>query len=143
MVLPDVNVLIYAFRIESPFYALCSEWLARTIYGEAQFGVSPLALSALVRITTNGRTFPQPSTHEDAFGFCEDLMSLPNCQLVQPGERHWAILRRLCLEANVTGPRVSDAWFAALAIEHGCEWITLDRDFARFSGLKWARPAAA
>ena len=142
MVLPDVNVLIYAFRIESPFYALCSEWLARTIGGEAEFGVSPLALSALIRITTNGRTFLQPSTHDEAFGFCEDLMSLPNCQLVEPGARHWSILRRLCLEANITGPRVTDAWYAALAIEHGCEWITVDRDFARFSGLRWARPEA-
>jgi len=140
MVLPDVNVLIYAFRIESPFYDLCSAWLARTIEGDAQFGVSPLALSALVRITTNGRTFHQPSTHDEAFGFCEDLMAQPNCRIVEPGERHWSIFRRICAEADITGPRVSDAWYAALAIEHGCEWITLDRDFARFSGLKWARP---
>ena len=143
MVLPDVNVLIYAFRIDSPFYDLCSEWLARTIEGEAQFGVSPLALSALIRITTNARVFPHPSTHDEAFGFCEDLMGQPNCQIVEPGERHWAIFRRLCTEAQVTGPRVTDAWYAALAIEHGCEWITVDRDFGRFSGLKWVRPASA
>ena len=143
MVLPDVNVLIYAFRIESPFYDLCSAWLARTIEGEAQFGVSPLALSALIRITTNGRSFPHPSTHDEAFGFWENLMGQPNCQLIEPSARHWAIFRRLCMEAAITGPRVTDAWYAALAIEHGCQWITLDRDFGRFSGLKWARPQVA
>jgi hypothetical protein len=77
------------------------------------------------------------------FGFCEDLMGQPNCQLVTPGERHWSIFRRLCLEASIVGPRVTDAWYAALAIEHGCEWITFDRDFARFSGLKWRTPSAA
>jgi hypothetical protein len=65
------------------------------------------------------------------------LTDQPNCQLVEPGARHFAIFRRLCLEANITGRDVTDAWFAALAIEHGCEWITMDRGFARFAGLKW------
>ena len=141
MILPDVNVLIYAFRIDSPYYDQCSAWLARTIEGDAPFGISPLTLSALVRITTNRRTFPQPSPHDEAFGFCEALMGQPNCQLIEPGRRHWGIFRNLCVEANVTGADVSDAWYAALAIEHGCEWITLDRDFARFPGLKWFRPS--
>jgi toxin-antitoxin system PIN domain toxin len=99
-----------------------------------------LALSAVVRITTNTRSFRQPSTLEEAFDFCDDLMSQPNCQLVEPGRRHWGIFRRVCQESNTRGPRVTDAWYAALAIEHGCEWITLDRDFARFPGLKWRAP---
>jgi uncharacterized protein len=140
MVPPDVNILIYAFRIDSPFFERCSAWLRDTIHGESAFGVSPLALSGLVRITTNPRLFPQPSTHAEAFEFCEDLMSQPNCQLVEPGRRHWDILRRVCEDSNTSGSRVSDAWYAALAIEHGCEWITLDRDFARFRGLRWRAP---
>ena len=141
MILPDVNVLIYAFRVESPFYPACSAWLAQTIAGEARFGISPLTLSALVRITTNRRTFDEASTLDQAFGFCQFLMDQPNCHLVEPGERHWGIFQRLCAETNITGPRVTDAWFAALAIEHGCEWITFDRDFARFSGLRSRAPA--
>ena len=142
MVLPDVNVLIYAFRVESPFYERCSTWLRETIDSETSFGLSALALSGLVRITTNRRLFPNPSTHEEAFGCCEDLMSQPNCQLLEPGRRHWGIFRRLCEDSGTTGPRVSDAWFAALTIEHGCEWITFDRAFARFPGLKWRAPTA-
>jgi predicted nucleic acid-binding protein len=95
------------------------------------FGLSRLALSAVVRICTGPRFSPGPSTIEDAFGFCEDLLTQPHCQIVEPGERHWEIFKRLCDEADIRGPRVTDAWFAALAIEWGCEWITLDRDFAR------------
>ena len=80
---------------------------------------------------------------EDAFGFCEDILGQPHCRTVEPGERHWPIFEKLCRDTNTTGPRVTDAWFAALAIEHGCEWVTLDLDYARFPGLKWSVPAAA
>ena len=141
MELPDVDVLVYAFREDLEHHLACRTWLERRVEGEALFGISPLTLSAVVRITTNARSFRQPSTHDEAFGFCEDLIAQPNCQLVEPGGRHWRIFRRLCTEANVTGGRVTDAWYAALAIEHGCEWITMDRDFRRFAGLKWRTPA--
>ena len=117
MILPDVNVLIYAFRSDVPQYALCRAWLNNIVAGDARFGVSPMTLSAVVRITTNAKTHRQPSTHEDAFGFCEDLLGQPHCHVVVPGERHWDIFRRLCIETNTLGPRVADAWFAALPIE--------------------------
>jgi hypothetical protein len=61
--------------------------------------------------------------------------------LIQPGERHWDIFKRICTEADARGNLAPDAWFAALAIESGCEWITLDRDYARFPGLQWRVPA--
>ena len=92
------------------------------------------------RITTNGRIFKAPSLIGDAFAFCENLLAQPHCQPVEPGERHWVIFRDLCLQADVRGPRVTDAWLAALAIEWGSQWITLDRDFARFPGLDWRVP---
>jgi predicted nucleic acid-binding protein len=79
---------------------------------------------------------------EEAFGFCEDLLGQPHSQIVEPGERHWDIFRRLCIDTDTRGSRVTDTWFAALAIEWGCEWITLDRDYARFAGLKWQAPMA-
>ena len=56
---------------------------------------------------------------------------------VQPGPRHWDIFANLCEQAGTTGNLVPDAWFAAMAIESGCEWITTDRDYARFKGLRW------
>ena len=119
MILPDVNVLIYAFRHDVPQHSICRPWLNGIIAGDAPFGVSRLALSAVVRITTSSRVHPIPSTIEEAFGFCEDLLGQPHCQVVEPGERHWDIFKRLCIETETRGPRVTDAWFAALAIEFG------------------------
>jgi len=140
MILPDVNVLIYAFRRDMPQHAVCRPWLDRVIQSDARFGVSPMVLAALVRITTNPRAYKTPSTIEEAFGFCEDLLGQPHCQVVAPGERHWDLFSRLCTETDTRSSRVTDAWLAALAIEWGCEWITLDRDYARFPGLKWQVP---
>jgi toxin-antitoxin system PIN domain toxin len=143
MILPDVNVLIYAFRRDSEFHAICRPWLDRIVSGDARFGLSPLSLSAVVRITTNPRIYLEPSTLADALGFCDDLRSQSHGQIVEPGPQHWDIFARLCLATGTRGPRVTDAWFAALAIEWGCEWITLDRDYARFPGLKWRTPDGA
>jgi toxin-antitoxin system PIN domain toxin len=140
MILPDVNVLLYAFRHDAPHHAQCRSWLDRVIGADARFGLSPLALAAVVRVATNVRAFPAPSTAEDAFGYCSDLLGQPHCQVVEPGSRHWDIFQRLCIETETKGRRVTDAWYAALAIEWGCEWITFDRDFARFPGLKWSVP---
>jgi toxin-antitoxin system PIN domain toxin len=140
MILPDVNVLIYAFRQDVPQHQVCRSWLLDIIAGDTAFGVSPLTLSAVVRITTNRRAYKTPSAISEAFLFCESLLDQPHCHIIEPGERHWDIFKRLCVEVDARGGRVTDAWFAALAIESGCEWITLDRDFARFPGLKWKAP---
>jgi uncharacterized protein len=140
VILPDVNVLIYAFRTDAPHHELCNPWLTAIVAGEGQFGLTRLALAALVRITTNPRSYREPSTLAEAFTFCDYLLGQPNCQIVESGERHWGIFQRLCRDTRTRGPRITDAWFAALAIESGCEWITLDRDYARFPGLKWRTP---
>ena len=143
MILPDVNVLVYAFRKGAPQHELCRSWLRGVIEGQARFGISPLALSAVVRVTTNTRVYAPASSLEDAIGFCDDLLGQPHCQLVEPGSRHWDIFKQLCVGADIRSPRLTDAWYAALAIEWGCEWITFDRDFARFPGLKWSLLKAA
>jgi toxin-antitoxin system PIN domain toxin len=141
MILPDVNVLIYAFRKDVPQHAACRAWLGDVVSSDARFGLSPVVLSAVVRVTTNSRAFAMPSAIEEAFGFCDDLLGYDHCQVVEPGERHWDIFKQLCAVTVARGSRVSDAWFAALAIESGCEWITFDRDYARFPGLRWQAPA--
>lgn len=141
MMLPDVNVLLYAFRQDAPFHRESRAWLDHAVSAPERFAISRVSLSAVVRIATNQRAFRQPSTLEDAFGYCRDIVDQPNCTLIEPGERHWDIFERVSIEAHIRGPRVTDAWYAALAIEWGCEWITFDRDFARFPGLQWRLPA--
>ncbi|MGB8364118.1 MAG: type II toxin-antitoxin system VapC family toxin [Rhizomicrobium sp.] len=140
MILPDVNVLIHAFRQDSAQHAVCKSWLDAIVAGDAQFGISPLVLSAVARITTNPRVFRQPSRLPEAFAYCDNLLGQPHCEIVEPGARHWEIFRRLCIDTGTRGPRITDAWFAALAIEHGCRWITYDRDYGRFPGLDWQEP---
>lgn len=135
MILPDVNVLVNAFRTDAPQHHIAREALDPAFKGNARFGISPLALSAVVRITTNTRTFPTASSLEDAFGFCNDIYANENCQIVTPSERHWPLFQQLCIDTRTRGAKVSDAWLAALAIEWGCEWVTFDRDFRRFPGL--------
>ena len=135
MILPDVNVLVYAFRADVPEHTAAVSWLETVIKGDAPFALSKMALSALVRITTNPRTQPAPGSLEEAFGFCSDVLQLPHCVVVEPGERHWDIFRNLCIDTGTRGGDVTDAWFAALAIEWGCEWVTFDRDFLAFPNL--------
>jgi hypothetical protein len=140
VILPDVNVLVYAFRKDTAQHAVCKPWLDKVIAADARFGLSPLVLSAVARITTNPRILRQPSPIDEVFAYCDNLLNQPHCEIVRPGERHWTIFTGLCIDTGTRGPRITDAWFAALAIEHACTWITYDRDYARFPELNWREP---
>lgn len=140
MLVPDVNVLVYAHREELPEHGRCRTWLAETVFGDAAFGVFDIVLSGFLRVVTHPRAFTTPTPLEDALAFTTALRAQPNCVVVEPGARHWQIFERLCREAAVKGNLVPDAFLAALAIESGSEWITTDRDYARFPGLRWSSP---
>ncbi len=142
MILPDVNVLICAFRRDTPYHVQSKTWLDSVVASDTRFGISQLVLSAVVRISTSSRIFVEPSSLSEVFGYCENLLGQSHCEIIAPGDRHWQLFSRLCLETKTKGPRVTDAWFAALAIEHGCTWVTFDRDYARFPGLDWQEPSA-
>ena len=92
---------------------------------------------------THPAVFDPPTAIDDALKVADATRSRPNAVAVVPGVQHWDIFGRLCRAGNAKGPLVSDAYFAALAIESGSEWITTDRDFARFPGLRWRHPLAA
>jgi uncharacterized protein len=140
MVLPDVNVLIYAFRQQSPRQAEFHQWLDSAVNGPASFGLYDAVLSSFLRIVTNPRVFRVPTPLEAGLAFLEALRGSPNCVLVTPGPRHWLIFVDLCRKVEARGNLIADAYLAALAIESGCQWITTDRDFARFPGLNWKHP---
>jgi hypothetical protein len=140
MILPDVNVLIYAYRKDQPHHRSARAWLEGVVQGDSAFGLSRLVLSAVVRLLTNGRIYHPAETLADVFDYCNWLRVRRHCIAVEPGDRHWGIFERLCRETDTRGPRITDAWLAALAIEHGCKWVTFDRDYARFPGLDWTTP---
>jgi toxin-antitoxin system PIN domain toxin len=141
MILPDVNVLLQALRPDGSQHVLCRKWLEGVVGGDSRYGISPQALSGVVRIAAHRGIFARPTPLDETLQFCEVLLQQPHCAVIQPGPRHWEIFSKLCVEADARGNLVADAWFAALAIESGCEWITLDRDYARFMGLRWRVPS--
>lgn len=138
--LPDVNVLVNAFRADTRDHVVCRNWLQKVIGGVSHYGIAPQVLSAVIRVATHPKVFVRPNGLHETMEFCNFLLDQPHCVLIQPGEQHWSIFCRLCKEAEARGNLVPDAWFAALAVEFGCELITLDRDYARFPGLRWRLP---
>jgi len=140
MVLIDVNVFVYAHRRDSLNHRAYRRWVEDCVNGEEAYGMADLVLSAFLRIVTHPGIFKSPSRLEDALRFAGEVRSPANCVLIAPGARHWDIFTRLCREAGTKGNLVHDAYLAALAIESGSEWITTDRDYARFAGLRWRHP---
>jgi toxin-antitoxin system PIN domain toxin len=138
MLMPDVNVLVYAHREETLSHGRYAKWLTSLAQGPEPFALSELALHGFIRVVTNPRVFDPPSTVRQTFHFIDALLALPACSLIRPGPNHWNIFRRLSEEGSLKGKIVSDAVHAALAIESGCEWVTADTDFARFAPpLRW------
>jgi uncharacterized protein len=136
--MPDVNILIYAYREDSAEHGRYAAWVEQMASGLEPFAISELAAHGFLRIVTNPRTFRTPSTMNQALGFIDSLLTRPGCSLIRPGPNHWSIFRQLCEKGALKGKIVADAVHAALAIESGCEWVTADTDFARFAPpLRW------
>ena len=142
MILPDVNVLVYAFRAESQDHERYRAWLLDLANSDEAYAIAGMVLGSFVRVVTNHRIFRPPSPLDLALRFAERLLTPAQCITLSPGARHWAIFARLCRESGATGNLVPDAFLAALALEHGCELVTNDGDFARFKGLRWRHPLA-
>jgi len=140
LILPDVNVLVYAHRQDALRHHEYLTWLNQVLSSDAAFGVSDLVLSGFLRVVTHPRVFRDPTPLGLAQEFAMAIRDHPNAVTLAPGERHWGIFQRLCREVNAKGNLVADAYLAALAIEGGAEWITTDRDYARFPGLRWRHP---
>jgi len=140
VILPDVNVLVYAHRQDAPNHAAYRTWLEGLIGSDQAYGMADLVLSSFLRVVTHPRVFNPPSTMDQALAFVADVRNQPNCVPVWPGSRHWAIFEELCRAADVKGNLVPDAYLAALAIESGSEWVSADRDYSRFPGLRWHHP---
>lgn len=140
MMLIDVNVLVYAHREDAPDHPAYLDWLDSVVNGDRAYGVADLVLSGFLRVVTHPRVFNPPSSLSAALEFATQLRSQPQSVLVSPGSRHWDIFTRLCRAVGAKGNLIPDAYLAALVIESGSEWITTDRDYSRFPGLRWRHP---
>jgi uncharacterized protein len=140
MKLLDVNVLVYAHREDAPGHRDCRKWLERSIAGAEPFAVPDLVFSGFLRVVTHPRIFDPPTDPRLALRFVQTVRECVNHVVIGPGPGHWSIFTRLVREAGCRGNLIPDAFLAAIAIESGCTWITTDRDYSRFSDLKWSHP---
>jgi toxin-antitoxin system PIN domain toxin len=141
MLLLDVNVCVYAIRADSTTdHRVYRRWVEDLLTGAEPVGISELVLSGIIRLITNHRVFRRPSSTAQALEACRALRSAPAAVALRPGPRHWGIFESLCADLGVTANTVADAYHAALAIENGATWVTTDRAFARFPGLRWRTP---
>ncbi|MCC6474577.1 MAG: type II toxin-antitoxin system VapC family toxin [Burkholderiales bacterium] len=142
MILVDANLLLYAYHPRAQQHEAGKAWLESTLGGPELVRFAWLTLWAFLRIATNPRVFERPLSASEAGAVVSAWLAQPNAGVLEPGERHWEILRRLMQEGQTAGPLVMDAVVAAIALEHGATLCTTDRDFARFPGLKWMDPLA-
>jgi uncharacterized protein len=138
----DANVLIYAFRRDSPHHAACYDWLGAALAGGEPVATTSLVELALLRISTLPGLGPAAAKTGDVFRFLEALRAQPGVLRVEPGERHPQVFALLCDTLRLRGNDVNDAFLAALALEYEATLVSTDRGFARFPGLRFIDPLA-
>ncbi|MGH9255871.1 MAG: TA system VapC family ribonuclease toxin [Vicinamibacterales bacterium] len=140
MILVDANLLLYAYDPRAADHEASKHWLEAALSGPPLVRFAWLSLWAFLRISTNPRVFERPLTTAEAEAAVAAWLAQPVAGILEPGERHWEILRALTRHGQTSGPLIMDAALAAIAVEHGATLCTTDRDFARFDGLKWENP---
>ena len=136
MKIVDANVLIHAANADAREHASAQKWIEAALSGTEPIGFAWMALLAFVRLSTRHGLLLKPLRIADAFGLLEDWLGAHHAIVIHPGDNHAAILRTLLEPFGTAGDLTSDAHLAAMAIEHGAELVSFDRDFSRFEGLR-------
>jgi toxin-antitoxin system PIN domain toxin len=143
MILPDVNVLAYAFHAASPNHAAYHAWLTDAVNAPTPVGLSDLTATGFLRIVTNRRIYDRPATIADASAFVDAIASAPPTRWIGATTATWNQFATLVADdPQIRANLVPDAWLAALAITHGARLASADRGMARYPGLDWFDPVA-
>ena len=141
MIAVDTNILVYAHRGESPFYAQACECLRALAEGPLRWGIPVSCLHEFLAVVTHPKVFSPASTGPQALAQVEAWLASPQAMLLHSGAQHWRILAELAIQAKLQGGQFHDARIAALCIENGVSLLwTADRDFGRFKRLKTVNP---
>lgn len=140
MILPDVNVLVYAHDEASPGHDAWREWWEGVVNGPAPFAMADVCLTGFVRVVTHPGILKKPLALDRALAAVHSITSRAGCQVVAPSPRTREVFGHLCRRGGARGNTVPDAWIAALTVTAGAELATADRGFARWPGLRWLHP---
>jgi len=144
MILPDVNVLVYAFHADAADHARYRPWLLDVVNGPTELALTDATLIGFVRLVTNPRVFEDPAPIGEAVGFASHLTQARGARWLASTAAAWDRFEAIASsDRQVRANLVPDAWLAALAISNGCRLATADRGFARFDGLDWFDPVPA
>lgn len=130
---PDVNLLVAAARGDHPHHAASRAWLAQALSASGSgvsFTLMPMVVASFLRIVTSPRIFNSPASIGDALGFVDALLEQPGVHMSTLGPE-WPLLRRLCLDKQLTGNDLPDAWLASATLHLGEHLVTFDADFKR------------
>jgi len=140
VILPDTNILVYAYNANAPEHKAARSWFEQRLSDAEPVALTWATISGFLRITTNARIMEKPIRISKATEIIDQWLTQPAIRVIRPGERHWTILKKLLTTINLGGNLITNAHLAALAIEHDCELCSSDTDFARFPGLRWHNP---
>lgn len=143
MILPDLNLILYASNPDSSFHPAALAWWEEALSSPKPLALCWSVLLGFLRVSTHPRVFSEPLSVSSACNEVSAWLAQPQVVILEPGDRHAAILFDLLQQVGTGGNLTSDAHLAALAIEHRCELASTDRDFARFRGLRWTNPLSA
>lgn len=143
MIVPDVNLLLYATNRDVPQHERALRWLTDLMRGDEPVGFSWFVLVGFVRIATNARVYRAPMTLAQALSTVDGWLANRLVTIIEPSSAHWEILRDLLRESGTAGNLTNDAHLAALCIERGATLHSADGDFSRFRGLRCANPLRA
>lgn len=142
MYILDVNICVSAIRPETQRERTVFNWLQAHLQGPEAVGILEFVLSSMTRIVTQHRLYDVPSSPQECMDFADALLRAPSAQAIRPGPRHWEIFSQLVTSHQLRGNDVPDAYLASIALEQGATFVTLDRGFARFEGLRIVDPLA-
>jgi len=143
MIIPDVNLLIYAYNADAPHHLCAKTWWESLLNGQQRVGLPWAVMCGFIRLMTHARVLQIPLPPKAAIAHVQSWLARDCVQLVDPGPKHLALLEQLLVQAGIAGAITTDAHLAALAIEWQAELHSNDHDFARFSGLRWHNPLNA